>query len=186
MPAELTRKSQPSRTRPISKNASAALAAMPSAWDSTGSDDSDAWLDMVSLLVSRMIQYRWFATVKSQARDNEWPSVRRACARSEFPPDRAVERPSAAAADQEEQRAEADQQRVFRAALRPEKALRRREFRAHDHEDDNGSRRKARKQSQHQQGAADQFGAAHQRAPEYAGREADPIEQRGVAGKAHA
>src|SRR5262245_65058708 len=141
---------------------------------------------MVSLLVSRMIQYRWFATVKSQARDNEWPSVRRACARSEFPPDRAVERPSAAAADQEEQRAEADQQRVFRAALRPEKALRRREFRAHDHEDDNGSRRKARKQSQHQQGAADQFGAAHQRAPEYAGREADPIEQRGVAGKAHA
>src|SRR5262245_47840539 len=186
MPAELTRKSQPIRIRPISRNASLALVAMPSAWDRTGSDDSLAWLDMVSLMVSPMIQYRWFATVKSQAHDNAWRSLPRACARSEFPSDQAVERPSAAAADQEEQRAEADQQRVFRAALRPEKALCRGEFHAHDHEDDDGSRRKARKQSQHQQGAADQFGAADQRAPEYAGREADPIEQRGVAGKAHA
>src|SRR6266487_6543725 len=141
---------------------------------------------MVSLIVSRMIQYRWFATVKSQAHDNEWPSVRRACARSEFPPDRAVERPNAAAADEKEQRTEADQQRVFRAALRPKKALRRGEFHADDHEDDDCSRRKASKQSQHQQDAADQFGAADQRAPEYARREADPIEQRGVASKAHA
>src|SRR5262245_14779629 len=115
---------------------------------------------------------------------HEWRSLLRA--RSEFSSDRAVERPSAAAADQEEQRAEADQQRVFRAALRPEKALRRGEFHAHDHEDDDGRRRKARKQSQHQQGAADQFRAADQRAPEYAGREAEPVEQRGVAGKAHA
>src|SRR5262252_7944103 len=59
-------------------------------------------------------------------------------------------------------------------------------FTPHDHEDDDCSRRKARKQSQHQQRAADQFGAPDQRAPEYAGREADSIEQRGVAGKAHA
>src|SRR5215831_14805111 len=186
MQAELTRKSQPIRIRPISKKASAVLAAISSVWDSIGCDESDVWLDMVSLMVSPMIQYRWFATVKSQAHDNESRSLRRAGARSEFSSDRAVERPSAAAADQEEQRAEADQQRVFRAALRPEKALGRGEFHSHDHEDDNGSRRKASKQSQHQQGAADQFGAAHQRAPEYAGREADPIEQRGVAGKAHA
>src|SRR5262245_54449614 len=186
MPAELTRKSQPIRIRPISKKASAVVAAISSVWDSKGCDESDVWLDMVSLMVSPMIQYRWFATVKSQAHDNESHSLRRACARSEFSSDSAVERPSAAATDQEEQRAEADQRRVFRAALRPEKALRRGEFHAHDHEDDDGRRRKARKQSQHQQGAADQFGAAHQRAPEYAGREADPIEQRGVAGKAHA
>src|SRR5262245_25158544 len=186
MPAELTRKSQPIRTRPTSKKASAVVAAISSVWDSKGSDESDVWLDMVSLMVSPKIQYRWFATVKSQAHDNESRSLRRACARSEVPPDRAVERPSAAAADQEEQRAEADQQRVFRAALRPEKALGRGEFHAHDHEDDDGRRRKARKQSQHQQGAADQFGAADKRAPETAGREAELVEQLGVAGKPHA
>src|SRR5262245_20475849 len=141
---------------------------------------------MVCLMVSRMIQYRWFATVKSQVHDNEWPSVRRACVRSEFPPDRAVERPNPAAADEKEQRTEADQQRVFRAPLRPEKPLRRGEFHAHNHKDDDGRRRKARKQSQHQQDAADQFRGADQRAPEYAGREAEPVEQRGVAGKPHA
>src|SRR5262245_45207472 len=115
---------------------------------------------------------------------HEWRSLLRA--RSEFSSDRAVERPSAAAADEKEQRTEADQQRVFRAALRPEEPLRRGEFHAHDHEDDDGRRRKARKQSQHQQDAADQFRAADQRAPEYAGREAEPVEQRAVAGKAHA
>src|SRR5262245_37130744 len=112
---------------------------------------------------------------------HEWRSILRA--RSEFSSDRAVERPSAAAADEKEQRTEADQQRVFRAALRPEEPLRRGEFHAHDHEDDDGRRRKARKQSQHQQDAADQFRAADQRAPEYAGREAEPVEQRAVAGK---
>src|SRR5262249_16418871 len=83
---------------------------------------------------------------------HEWRSLLRA--RSEFSSDRAVERPSAAAADEKEQRTEADQQRVFRAALRPEEPLRRGEFHAHDHEDDDGRRRKARKQSQHQQDAA--------------------------------
>src|SRR5437016_12988109 len=97
---------------------------------------------------------------EAEARD-EWRWLRRA--RSEFPPDRAVERPSAAAADQEEQRAEADQQRVFRAALRPEKALRRGEFHSHDHEDDDSRRREAREQSQHQQGTADQFGRSEER-----------------------
>src|SRR5215831_18822836 len=102
MPAELTRKSQPIRIRPISKKASAVVAAISSVWDSKGCDESDVWLDMVSLMVSPMIRYRWFATVKSQAHDNESHSLRRACARSEFPPDRAVERPNAATADQEE------------------------------------------------------------------------------------
>src|SRR5260370_13255032 len=59
-------------------------------------------------------------------------------------------------------------------------------FPPYDHKDDDYSRREARKQSQPQRGTADQFGTADQRAPEYAGREADPIEQRGVAGKPHA
>jgi hypothetical protein len=47
-PAELTRKSQPTRTRPTSKKASEALAAMLSAWDSDGCDDPLVWTDMVS------------------------------------------------------------------------------------------------------------------------------------------
>jgi len=48
MPDELTRKSQPIRTRPTSKKASVALAATLSAWDSDGCDDSLVWTDMVS------------------------------------------------------------------------------------------------------------------------------------------
>src|SRR5260370_5214239 len=47
VPAELTRKSQPSRTRPTSKKASAVLAAMLSVCDSNGYDDSVDWTDMV-------------------------------------------------------------------------------------------------------------------------------------------
>src|SRR5262245_35011337 len=47
MPPELARKSQPSRTRPTSKNASAVLAAMLSVCDSNGCDDSVDWTDMV-------------------------------------------------------------------------------------------------------------------------------------------
>jgi hypothetical protein len=47
MPAELTRKSQPTRTRPTSKKASLVLAAMLSACDSDGCDDSVDCTDMV-------------------------------------------------------------------------------------------------------------------------------------------
>src|SRR6478672_9923389 len=101
-------------------------------------------------------------------------------------PDCAVERAGTAAAHEEEQRAHADEQRIFPTALAPEKALGRRELHGHDHEDENGCGRKSGEQPQHQQDPADQFGASDQRAPEYAGREADAIEQRGIARKAHA
>jgi hypothetical protein len=47
LPHALVRKIHPRSTRPTSNKASLALAAKPSAWDSTGSDDSLAWLDMV-------------------------------------------------------------------------------------------------------------------------------------------
>src|SRR5262249_11765258 len=47
-PPELARKSQPIRTRPTSRKASALLAAMLSVWDRDGCDDSVAWMDMVS------------------------------------------------------------------------------------------------------------------------------------------
>src|SRR5215510_10506405 len=64
MPPELARKSQPSRTRPTSKNASAVLAAMLSVCDSNGCDDSVDWTDMVFpldvyLLLSPSIESRW-------------------------------------------------------------------------------------------------------------------------------
>src|SRR4030095_7913014 len=47
IPAELTRNSQPIRTRPTSRKASVVLAAMGSALDSDGCDDSLVWTDMV-------------------------------------------------------------------------------------------------------------------------------------------
>jgi hypothetical protein len=105
----------------------------------------------------------------------------------QLPPDRAVERPRTAAADEEEQRAEADQQRIFEALCAPEEsASRGREFHGHDHKDQHRGRGKAGEQSEHQQDAANKLGAADQRAPEYAWREADAIKERGVPGKAHA
>src|SRR5262245_34633171 len=48
MPPELARKSQPIRTRPTSKKASAVLDATLSVCDNNGCDESVDWMDMVS------------------------------------------------------------------------------------------------------------------------------------------
>src|SRR5262250_2593745 len=48
MPPELARNSQPSRTRPTRKKASAVPLAMLSVCDSNGCDDSVDWMDMIS------------------------------------------------------------------------------------------------------------------------------------------
>src|SRR3954465_15319040 len=91
---ELARNSQPRNTRPTSKRRSVVLAAMPSAHDSNGWDDSPDCMVMMSPLAfgrtgsapglgsRRMRSYAWLA----------------AGYRSDFPSDHAIERALAAAA----------------------------------------------------------------------------------------
>src|SRR5262245_10034631 len=70
MPAELTRKSQPIRTRPTSKKASVALAATLSAWDNDGCDDSLVWTDMVFPLMLDRLCFPIAASITAPMEEN--------------------------------------------------------------------------------------------------------------------
>src|SRR5262245_60553703 len=137
------RKSQPITTRPISEKASVALAAMLSAWDSDGCDDSVVWTDMVFPLDASLavLFFSVSTSIGSRSKNDALhdESLDQLTDRSErcieacaarlhalcaahvggrptwnycavrdrrdclqFSSDRAVERPNAAAADQEE------------------------------------------------------------------------------------
>src|ERR1700692_4906976 len=103
-------------------------------------------------------------------------SFRRTGGASKLPSQLAVERTSAATADEEIERGQQDQDRVLGASGAPEEALGRGDVDGIEHEDDDKQRGRAGEQSQHQQQPAERLGQREDDHPEQAGLVADALE----------